>query len=66
MTTEDALQEIADFGQLQEMIDRRRQLRQERDVSNDSDRRGEIDEEVIWLTRRIDAELMVNLEDKNT
>ena len=63
MTTEDALQEIADFGQLQEMIDRRRQLRQERDVSNDSDRRGEIDEEVIWLTRRIDAELMVNLEE---
>jgi len=63
VTTEDALQEIADFGQLQEMIDRRRQLRQERDVSNDSDRRGEIDEEVIWLTRRIDAELMVNLEE---
>ena len=63
MTTEDALQEIADFGQLQEMIDRRRQLRQERDVSNDSDRRGEIDEEVVWLTRRIDAELMVNLEE---
>ena len=63
MTTEDALQEIADFGQLQEMIDRRRQLRQERDVSNDSDRRGEIDEEVIWLTRRIDAELMVNLKE---
>ena len=63
MTTEDALQEIADFGQLQEMIDRRRQLRQERDVSNDNDRRGEIDEEVIWLTRRIDAELMVNLKE---
>jgi len=63
VTTEDALQEIADFGQLQEMIDRRRQLRQERDVSNDSDRRGEIDEEVVWLTRRIDAELMVNLEE---
>jgi len=63
VTTEDALQEIADFGQLQEMIDRRRQLRQERDVSNDSDRRGEIDEEVIWLTRRIDAELMVNLKE---
>jgi len=63
VTTEDALQEIADFGQLQEMIDRRRQLRQERDVSNDNDRRGEIDEEVIWLTRRIDAELMVNLKE---
>jgi len=48
---------------LEEMIDRRRQLRQERDASNDSDRRGKIDEEVVWLTRRIDAELMVNLEE---
>jgi len=61
MNIEDALQEIADFGQLQEMVDRRRQLRQERDVTSDSDRRGEIDEEVVWLTRRIDAELMVTL-----
>ena len=47
---------------LQEMIDRRRQLRAARELINSGDpRRDEMATEITELTRRIDAELMVRL-----